>query len=124
MDYVCHQPHAIGLACRLTHTRVCLPNGQSTVPPPEHNDEDDAKAQQVFTVSPGSSELAGFEQKLLTVSFHPPLEDLEKGWKQAKERQVDFSGLTVSDWPTLRGMDRHMHAKGSAPEFLAQMLEL
>ena len=28
----------------------------------------------------------GFEQKLLTVSFHPPMKDVDKGWKQAKER--------------------------------------
>lgn len=55
---------------------------------PEHHDDDHAGPVQVFTVTPGSSEMTGFEQKLLTVSFHPPLRAMDKGWKQAKVRSV------------------------------------
>lgn len=38
----------------------------------------------MFALSPCSSSVSGFEQKVLGVSFHPPLRHVQKGWKQAK----------------------------------------
>jgi hypothetical protein len=56
----------------------------STVPRPESDDH--VLLDPVFTISPAACAVVGFEQKLLTVKFHPPPENMEHGWKVAKDK--------------------------------------
>jgi len=35
-------------------------------------------------LTPGTSQVNGFEQKILTITFHPPIEKKITGWKQAQ----------------------------------------
>ena len=58
---------------------------QSSVPRPE-SDDSAVVLDPVFTISPGECAVTGFEQKVLTVSFHPPPEDVDHGWKVAKDK--------------------------------------
>jgi len=38
----------------------------------------------VYTVTPVTSQVNGFEQKILTITFHPPIEKQITGWKQTQ----------------------------------------
>jgi len=54
----------------------------TTIPVREGNNDEILPP--VYTVTPSTSQVNGFEQKILTITFHPPIEKQITGWKQAQ----------------------------------------